>query len=341
VLCSAGFFCACDSESLGFTGVLVYYAFKYISDISYTKSEADNMSSISWRGVFPAVTTKFTESDELDFDAMAQHLEFQLDAGVHGIIILGSLGENSTLSMEEKVEMARFFTSKISGRVPLVTCIAESGTREALELLERATEAGSDGFMVLPPMRYASDTRETLEFFRTIGEASTRPIMLYNNPIAYGTDILPEHFASLSDVSSIEAIKESSADTRRLPGIRHYAGDRYALFCGVDDIAFECFTMGAVGWVAGLVCAFPKETVKIYDLMMDGEWDQARKLYEWFLPLLHLDIGNKFVQQIKLVEELHGVGTARVRLPRMELTGEELAHVHKVYKESMEAYPGL
>jgi dihydrodipicolinate synthase/N-acetylneuraminate lyase len=299
------------------------------------------MRKIDWRGVFPAVTTKFTADDSLDFDAMADHLEFQLDAGVHGIIILGSLGENSTLSMSEKLDMVRFFSERINNRVPLVTCIAESGTREALELLHEATAAGSDGFMLLPPMRYASDTRETLEYFRGIGEASERPIMLYNNPIAYGTDITPGDFANLSDVPAFEAIKESAADTRRFPEIRLHTGDRFALFCGVDDLAFECFSMGAVGWVAGLVVAFPKETVKIYNLMTAGKWAEARELYEWFLPLLHLDIGSKFVQQIKLVEELHGVGTARVRAPRLELTGDEADHVHNVYRRSMESHPGL
>ena len=298
------------------------------------------MSTINWRGVFPAVTTKFTAGDELDFEAMGKHLEFQLEAGVHGIIILGSLGENATLSLHEKIEMVRFFADRIDNRVPLVTCIAESGTREALELLARATEAGSDGFMVLPPMRYASDRRETLAYFRAIGGASERPIMLYNNPIAYGTDLTPEDFASLADVPAFEAIKESAADTRRFPEIRFHTGDRYALFCGVDDLAFECFTMGAVGWVAGLVVAFPGETVKIYDLMMEGKWDEARELYEWFLPLLHLDIGNKFVQQIKLVEELHGVGSARVRAPRLELAGVEADHVREVYRKAMENYPG-
>lgn len=299
------------------------------------------MGSINWQGVFPAVTTKFNEDYSLDFDAMGEHLEFQLDAGVHGVIILGSLGENSTLSMAEKLEMVRFYADRCRDRVPLVACIAESSTRNALKLLELATAAGANGFMVLPPMRYASDGRETIEFFRTIGAASERPIMLYNNPVAYGTDLTPEDFASLADIDAFEAIKESAADTRRFPEIRRLTGDRYALFCGVDDLAFECFGLGAVGWVAGLVVAYPKETVRLYELMTEGRWEEARKLYEWFLPLLHLDIGNKFVQQIKLVEELHGVGTARVRPPRLELVGSEAEHVRKVYEQSMAVYPGL
>ena len=299
------------------------------------------MGSINWRGVFPAVTTKFTSNDSLDFDAMAQHLEFQIDAGVHGIIILGSLGENSTLDMAEKVEMVQFFATRIEGRVPLVVCIAESGTREALELLIKATAAGASGFMVLPPMRYASDNRETLAYFRAIGTASQLPIMLYNNPVAYGTDLSPQDFSSLSDVPAFEAIKESAADTRRFPEIRRLCGDRYALFCGVDDLAFECFSLGAVGWVAGLVVAFPHETVRLYNLMSEGRWREARDLYDWFLPLLHLDIGNKFVQQIKLVEELKGVGSARVRAPRMELDGEQAGHVRHVFEQAMATRPDL
>jgi len=299
------------------------------------------MNSIDWRGVFPAVTTKFRDDDSLDFEAMAQHLEFQLDAGVHGIIILGSLGENSTLNMDEKIDMVRFFVEKIDGRVPLVACIAESGTREALFLLDKATAAGADGFMVLPPMRYASDRRETLEYFRVIGTASTLPIMLYNNPIAYGTDLLPADFAGLSDIASFEAIKESAADTRRFPEIRRLCGDRYALFCGVDDLAFECFGLGAVGWVAGLVVAFPHETVRLYELMNEGLWQEARQLYEWFLPLLHLDIGDKFIQQIKMVEELNGTGSARVRAPRLELAGAEANHVRAVFDQAMESRPAL
>lgn len=298
------------------------------------------MNSIRWQGVFPAVTTKFDAQGGLDLPAMAVHLEFQLAAGVHGIIILGSLGENSTLSMDEKLELVSFFTRETNGRVPLIACIAESGTREALYFLEAATARGADGFMLLPPMRYASDRNETLAYLRTIGARSQRPIMLYNNPVAYGTDLAPADFAALADVTAFEAIKESAADTRRFPEIRRLCGDRFALFCGIDDLAFECFTLGAVGWVAGLVVAFPAETVRLYKLMASGQWDEARRLYEWFLPLLHLDIGPKFVQQIKLVEALHGVGSARVRPPRLELEGEEASRVARVYQQAMAEYPG-
>ena len=292
-----------------------------------------------WRGVFPAVTTKFDVNGDIDLPAMGAHLEWQIESGVHGIIVLGSLGENSTLNMDEKRQIVQYFSEKIDGRLPLLACIAESGTREALELLHGATRDGADGFMVLPPMRYASDRQETLQYLETIGRASSRPIMLYNNPIAYGTDLLPCDFRTLSGVESFVAIKESAADPRRFADIRRECGERYALFCGVDDLAFECFAMGAVGWVAGLVVAFPRETVRLYELMTAGEWVEARKLYEWFLPLLHLDIGPKFVQQIKLVEELHGVGSANVRAPRLQLPEQEAGRVRDVYRQAIDSRP--
>ena len=299
------------------------------------------MSSIAWRGVFPALTTKFTAADGLDWAAMEKHLAFQLDAGVHGLIILGSLGENAVLSSEEKLEMVRFFARADRRGKPLVACIAESSTRDAKAFARAATEIGVDGFMLLPPMRYASDRRETLAYLQEVAAVSDRPIMLYNNPLAYGTDLLPSDFARLADNPRFEAIKESAADTRRLPEIRRLVGDRFALFCGVDDLAYECFALGAVGWVAGLVAAFPRETVRIWELCQERRWDEARALYEWFLPLLHLDIGPKFVQQIKLVEALMGVGSARVRGPRLQLTEHEASQVERILSEALEDRPEL
>lgn len=299
------------------------------------------MTAQLWRGVYPAVTTKFKTDFSLDFDAMASHLEFQLQAGVHGIIILGSLGENSTLNLDEKIELTRFFHQKIAGRVPLLSCIAESDTRQACHLAAVSQDIGVDGYMLLPPMRYPSDTRETLDYLETVAAASDLPVMLYNNPVAYGTDLSPEDFASLAGNPKFVAIKESSANTRRIPDIRRLVGDRFAIFCGVDDLAYECFGLGASGWVAGLVVAFPRETVRLYELMTAGEWQQARALYEWFLPLLHLDIGGKFVQKIKLVEELVGVGTARVRAPRLELIGEEAAEVRQIVETAMANRPAV
>jgi len=297
------------------------------------------MSSLQWRGVFPALTSKFTAADALDWGAMEKHLEFQLDAGVHGLIILGSLGENATLSFEEKIEMVRFFAKADRRGRPLVTCVAECSTREARAFVRAAEEAGTEGFMLLPPMRYASDRRETLAYLQDVAAASDLPFMLYNNPLAYGTDLVPEDFARLGDNPRFEAIKESAADTRRIPEIRRLCGDRFALFCGVDDLAYECFALGADGWVAGLVVAFPRETVRLYTLCRNGRWDEARELYEWFLPLLHLDVGPKFVQQIKLVESLMGVGSARVRGPRLQLSESEATRVEKILAHALEHRP--
>jgi len=297
------------------------------------------MNTIPWKGVFPALTTKFYVDFSLDFDAMGEHLEFQLDAGVHGLIILGSLGENATLTMEEKLQLTEFYHKSVAGRVPLLACIAESDTRQACHFAATAQAIGIDGFMLLPPMRYPSDQHETLAYLEEVADASDLPVMLYNNPVAYGTDLGPLDFEQLAVNPKFVAIKESSADTRRIPDIRRRLGDRYAIFCGVDDLAYECFSMGAVGWVAGLVVAFPHETVRLYDLMYSGKWTEARALYEWFLPLLHLDIGPKFVQQIKLVEEIVGVGSARVRSPRLALTEDEADHVRATVAQALASRP--
>ena len=299
------------------------------------------MNEIHWHGVFPALTTKFTPDGSLDWTAMEQHLATQLDAGVHGLIVLGSLGETSTLSAEEKLEVVRFFASAERHGRPLVACIAESSTRQALAFANSAAESGVDGFMLLPPMRYPSDRRETFAYLNTVAAATDLPVMLYNNPIAYGTDLTPQDFVELADNPSFVAIKESSADTRRITEIRRLLEDRFAIFCGVDDIALECLMLGAVGWVAGLVVAFPRETVRLWELAQAGRWIEARKLYDWFLPLLHLDIGPKFVQQIKLVESLMGVGSARVRAPRLQLTDKEARQVESILEHALAHRPAL
>ena len=299
------------------------------------------MNSDVWSGVYPALTTKFKADFSLDYDAMAEHLEFQLNAGVHGVIILGSLGENSSLTAEEKLELTAFFHKQVAGRVPLLACIAESETRQACNLAAKSQEIGVDGFMLLPPMRYPSDRRETLTYLEDVAAASELPVMLYNNPVAYGTDLTPGDFEQLAANPKFIAIKESSTDTRRIADIRRLVGERYSIFCGVDDLAFECFSMGAVGWVAGLVVAFPRATVRLYDLMSAGRWAEARTLYEWFLPLLHLDIGPKFVQQIKLVEEIVGVGTACVRPPRLSLADEDENRVRKIVAQALADQPDI
>ena len=297
------------------------------------------MNTIIWKGVYPAVTTKFKQDFSLDLDAMAEHTEFQLSAGVHGLIILGSLGENSTLDMDEKLRLTEFFVRQIDSRVPLLACIAESDTRQACYYASRAEAMGVSGFMLLPPMRYPSDRRETMSYLEEVAAATDLPIMLYNNPVAYGTDLTPADFEALASNPKFVAIKESSANTRRVPEIRRRTGERFAIFCGVDDLAFECFSLGAVGWVAGLVVAFPRETVALYELMHAGKWAEARQLYEWFLPLLSLDIGPKFVQQIKLVEEIMGVGSARVRSPRLALSEAEAGRVRQIVEQALANRP--
>ncbi len=297
------------------------------------------MDAKQWRGVFPALTTKFKPDYTLDFEALAQHLEFQLAAGVDGVIILGSLGENPALDGCEKLRLCEFFVRTVRKRVPVIACIAESATHRAQAFAAAAREAGVDGFMLLPPMRYPSDRRETLAYLETVAAAADAPIMLYNNPVAYGTDLAPEDFRTLAANPAFAAIKESSGDTRRIPEIRRLTAERYAIFCGVDDLAYECFSLGAQGWVAGLVVAFPRETVRLYQLMRDGRWDQARALYEWFLPLLHLDVGPKFVQQIKLVEQIMGVGSARVRPPRLELSENEAEQVAAIVERALASRP--
>lgn len=301
--------------------------------------KANGMTDIQWRGVFPALTTKFTTDDKLDWQAMEHHLALQLRAGVHGLIILGSLGENATLSQDEKREMVTFFAAAERKGRPLVVCIAESSTRQAKQFAQAAAQAGADAFMLLPPMRYAGDRRETHAYLNAVAAATDLPVMLYNNPIAYTTDVLPEDFDRLADNPRFVAIKESSGDTRRLTEIRRLTGDRFALFCGVDDLALEAFAVGAVGWVAGLVAAFPRETLRLWELAVAGEWSQARDLYQWFLPLLHLDVGPKFVQQIKLVESLMGVGSARVRGPRMQLGEQEAARVEQILQQALASRP--
>jgi dihydrodipicolinate synthase/N-acetylneuraminate lyase len=299
------------------------------------------MNTNRWQGVFPAVTTKFKADLSVDHEAMVKHLEFQLNAGVHGVIILGSLGENSTLDMDEKLQLTELFVRQVGGRVPLLACIAESDTRQARHFAARAAALGVDGFMLLPPMRYPSDQRETISYLREVADASDVPIMLYNNPVAYGTDLSPEDFEQLAANPKFVAIKESSANTRRIPAIRRRTGDRYAIFCGVDDLAYESFTLGADGWVAGLVVAFPRETVRIYELMREGKWLEARRIYEWFLPLLSLDIGPKFVQQIKLVEELMDLGSARVRSPRLALSEPETQRVRNILERALANRPQI
>jgi 1-pyrroline-4-hydroxy-2-carboxylate deaminase len=299
------------------------------------------MPASPWTGVFPAVTTKFTPSQDLDIAAMERHLQAQLEAGVHGLVVLGSLGENGTLTREEKLEILRTAVRVASGKVPVLSAVAETTTRGAAAFAEAAIAAGADGLMVLPPMQYVSDRRETLQHFRAVAHASDRPIMIYNNPVAYRVDITPEMFAELADEPKFVALKESSDDVRRITGIIRLTGERYRIFVGVDDLAMESLLMGAVGWVAGLVCAFPRETVALYTLVREGHLERARELYRWFSPLLKLDTDIKFVQYIKMAEAMTGLGTEQVRAPRLALEGEERERIAGIIRSALASRPRL
>jgi dihydrodipicolinate synthase/N-acetylneuraminate lyase len=294
-----------------------------------------------WQGVFPAVTTKFDRGFQLDIQAMERHFAWQVDCGVDGLIVCGSLGENSALSVTEKVEVLRVASRVSAGRVPVLMTIAENTTAEAVALCGVSAKQGADGFMVLPGMRYVSDRRETLAHYRAVARDCPKPIMVYNNPVAYGVDVTPEMFAELADEPALVAIKESSDNVRRVTDIINATGSRYAIFCGVDDLAMEAMLMGACGWVAGLVDAFPKETVAIYRLLQAGKIEEARTIYRWFAPLLHLDVSRKLVQNIKLVESLVGVGNEIVRAPRLPLEGTEREAIVALVKKALENRPIL
>lgn len=294
-----------------------------------------------WAGVFPALTTKFKKNGDLDVPLLEKHYRMQLDAGVHGLVVLGSLGENGTLTADEKQEIVGLAVATSRGRVPVLATVAETTTAGACRFVEKAAANGADGFMLLPAMQYVSDQRETIQHFRTVAAASHKPIMLYNNPVAYRVDTTPEMFAELANEPRFVAIKESSEDVRRIGDIRNLVGDRYQIFIGVDDLAMESFFLGAVGWVAGLVNAFPRETVVLYELIKAKRTAEALNLYRWFLPLLHLDAAVKFVQYIKLAEAIVGCGTEFVRAPRLQLAGEERKRVEKIIRYAIKTKPTL
>lgn len=299
------------------------------------------MTIHAWQGVYSAVTTKFRSDLRLDTAAMEKHFAWQMDSGVDGLIVCGSLGENSVLGTEEKLEVLRIAVRVSARRAPVLQTIAEGSTAEGIALCERSAREGADGFMVLPGMRYVSDRRETIAHYRSIARASPRPVMVYNNPVAYGVDVTPEMFSELADEKMIVAIKESSDDVRRITDILRQSGNRYAIFCGVDDLAMEAMLMGACGWVAGLVNAFPAETVAIHRLIRAGQISEALSIYRWFTPLLHLDVSGKLVQNIKLAESIVGVGNENVRPPRLPLIGEEREQVAALVRRALETRPSL
>ncbi|MBT9457330.1 MAG: dihydrodipicolinate synthase family protein [Burkholderiaceae bacterium] len=297
------------------------------------------MSATRWTGIFPAITTKFFADERIDAEGTARHIDFQIRNGIHGIVTCGSLGEASTLTLEEKLEVARIALEAADGRVPVLANVSETSTREALRYIDGANKLGVAGFMVMPSVIYVADAREAMLNVRTMAEAAQKPVMVYNNPIAYRVDLKPEHMLELADCMWIEAIKESTGDIRRITDLRNLLGDRYQLFLGVDDLAFEGLALGCDGLLAGVGCAFPRENVALFDLMKAGLWAEALKLYQWMTPMLHLDVSNKLVQNLKLIDLLVGVGSEHMRRPRLPLIGEERAFVTSVVEKALATRP--
>lgn len=294
-----------------------------------------------WDGVYPAVTTNFFDDQSLDFNTFENNINEQIKAGVHGIIVCGSLGENGTLSTDEKLALLESAKKAIAGRVPLIMTVAECITSEAISFVKAVEKSGGNGLMLLPPMRYASDNRETLHYLHKVADATDLAVMAYNNPVAYKTFLSIPMFRDLAKNQHFESMKESTGDIRYLTEIINEFGDRFKILSGVDNLALESLLMGADGWVAGLVCGFPRETVVIYELVKQGRIQEAREIYRWFFPLLHLDIGNKFVQNIKLAEVAVGMGTEMVREPRLPLVGEERQAVLDVIEKALKTRPTL
>lgn len=299
------------------------------------------MIEFEWTGVFPAVTTKFGANDELDFEAFDVNINAQLEAGVNGIILGGSLGEASVLTDDEKFELLKHTLEYVKGAVPVILNIAEQTTKAAVAIAKKAYEYGADGLMLLPPMRYKADEDETIAYFAEVAESTPLPIMIYNNPVDYKIEVTLDMFEQLAAFENIQAVKESTRDIINVTRMFNRFGNRFKIFTGVDPIATESLMMGCDGWVAGLVDAFPKETVAIYRLIKAGRYDEARAIHRWFLPVLELDIHPKLVQYIKLAEVATGIGTERTRAPRLPLVGAEREKVLKTINDALAVRPEL
>ncbi|HRF17759.1 MAG TPA: dihydrodipicolinate synthase family protein [Chitinophagaceae bacterium] len=297
--------------------------------------------AFEWKGVFPALLTPFNQNEELDLQMYEKNLQAQLDAGVHGIIIGGSLGEASTITEKEKEELTEFSVEYINGKIPVILNIAESTTKEAIQQAANAKRWGADGLMLLPPMRYKTDDRETITYFKAVAHSTDLPIMIYNNPVDYKIDTRPDMFDELVECANITALKESSRDVTNLTRMKNRFGDRFKILCGVDTLAMEELCLGADGWVAGLVDAFPAETVAIYKLVKAGKIEEAAKIYRWFMPVLELDLHPKLVQYIKLAAMQTGIGSEYVRAPRLQLEGTERQNVLQTIDEAISNRPKL
>lgn len=296
---------------------------------------------VIWKGVMPAVTTKFDENGDVVLPAFEKNLKAQIDAGVSALILGGTLGESSVLEVSEKKLLVDTALVVAEKRVPVILNIAEGSLREALRQTALAEEWGAEGLMVLPPMRYKSDHRETVHWYKTIAKSTSLPILVYNNPVDYKTEITLDMFAEFAEMENIQAVKESTRDVTNVTRMKNKFGDRFKILCGVDTLSMEELVLGADGLVAGLVCAFPAETVWLYKLVKQGKIKEATALYRWFMPLLELDIHPKLVQYIKLAESVVGLGTEHVREPRLPLAGEERERVLKIIKDAVACRPGI
>lgn len=296
---------------------------------------------LKWEGIYPAVTTKFTADDQLDIPAFAKNINFQIEAGIDAIILAGSLGEASTLTSAEKISLLKETINISAGRVPVLLNIAEKRTSDAVLLARQAENNGAEGLMLLPPMQYKSSDEETVAYFKTVANSTRLPIVIYNNPVDYKIFVRVEMFKELLECENIQAVKESTRDLTNITRMYNAFGDRIKILCGVDTIALEALAAGADGWIAGLVNAFPRETVVIYKLMKAGRIEEARAIYRWFMPLLELDIYPKLVQYIKLAEVAAGIGTETIRAPRLPLVGAERTRIQAIIDEGVRTRPDL
>lgn len=299
------------------------------------------MAELNWKGIYPAVLTPFKENGEIDFDMFAKNTEAQIEAGVHGLIIAGTLGDAAVLDTEEKFELLTYAIKIVGGRVPLILNIAENTTRNAVAFAVRAKALGANGLMLLPPMRYKADDREVLEYFKAVALATDLPILIYNNPVDYPTLVSLDMFEELSNYSTVQAVKESTRDLANVTRMKNRFGDRFKILGGVDTISLETLLLGADGLVAGLVDAFPRETMAMYNYSCEGELEKAIEIYRWFMPLLDLDIHPKLIQYIKLAATAEGISTPHVRAPRLPLIGEEAERVKKIIADSIANRPNL
>jgi len=294
---------------------------------------------VNWKGVYPAVTTQFHNDESLDLQGTARHIETLINAGVDGLIMLGTVGENASHAYDEKLTVLRAALEAAARRVPVLSGVAEYTTPLACRYARDAEKLGVDGLMVLPPMVYKTDRRETLAHFRAVAQATGLPILCYNNPVSYGTDVTPEMFVELADEETLVAIKESSENVRRITDLKSLLGDRYILFGGVDDLVLESVLLGAEGWVSGLVNAFPNENRLLWDLASSGRYEEAVEVYRWYTPLLHLDTHVKLVQYIKLAMQECGLGSEMVRRPRLPLEGEERDRILAIIRTAIATRP--